>query len=204
MLKSSTRAALLGTTALVVSASGAQAIDYIVNATETSTFILGLGTSDTLTINGSGEINSVSPGVAVIDLADSITIENTGAGGPEIDADAVGIEIQGAGSDLTGGITVASGAIITAVTTPTGSSGTGILVHSSADISGGINNSGAIIGYSFGVGVADTASISGGVINTGFIYGNAMAIAIGDNPTKSATMGAITRAKLVWCFLKKH
>ena len=195
MLKSSTRAALLGTTALVVSASGAQAIDYIVNATETSTFILGLGTADSLTINGSGEINSVSPGVAVIDLADSITIESTGVTA-EIDADAVGIDIQGIGADLTGGITVASGAIINAVTTPTGTNGTGILVRSSADISGGINNSGAITGYDNGVSVGINASISGGIANTGTIFGNDVAIVVGSSTTDSSTMGAITNSGL--------
>jgi len=193
MLKSSTRAALLGTTALVVSASGAQAIDYVVNATETSTFVLGLGTSDTLTINGSGEINSVSPGVAVIDLADSITISDTGAGGSEIDADAVGIDVQGIGSDLTGGITIASGAVVTATTTG-GTAGTGILVRTGADVSGGINNSGAITGYDMGVGVRGSASISGGIANTGTIFGRAAAIIVGSSTTDSSTMGAINNS----------
>ncbi|MBV1933951.1 MAG: hypothetical protein KUG59_04630, partial [Parvibaculaceae bacterium] len=192
LIRATTRAALLGTTALVASASGAQAIDYIVNAEETSTFILGLGSADTLTINDAGEINSVSPGVAVIDLADSITITDTTGVGAEIDADAVGIEIEGATTDLTGGISIAAGAIVTATTTGAGTAGTGILVQTGADISGGIDNSGAITGYEVGIAVEDSASISGGLVNSGSIYGSAIAISLGDSPTASSTMGAIT------------
>lgn len=189
ILKSSTRAALFGTTALVASASGAQAVDYIVNTAETSTFILGLGTADTLTINGSGEITTVSPGVAVIDLADSITIESTGVTA-EIDADAVGIEVQGVGADLTGGISIASGAIVTA--TNTGSTaGTGILVHTGADISGGVNNSGAITGYDYGILVDSSASISGGLTNSGTVFGEQTAVLISNGATSSQTLGGI-------------
>ncbi len=194
VLKTTTRAALFGTTALVASASGAQAIDYIVNATETSTFILGLGTSDSLAITGSGEITSVSPGVAVIDLADSITVESTGVTA-EIDADAVGIEVQGITADLTGGISIASGAIVTATTNGGGSNdGTGILVRTGADISGGVNNSGAITGYDYGIKIENSASISGSLVNSGSIYGSAAAIGVGDSPAASATMGAITNS----------
>ncbi|MDF1687906.1 MAG: hypothetical protein P1U50_14045, partial [Parvibaculaceae bacterium] len=168
ILKSSTRAALLGSTALVASASGAHAIDYIVNTAETSTFVLGSGTADSLTINGVGEINDVSPGVAVIDLADSITVTDTVVG-PEIDGDGVGIEVQGLTADLTGGISIALDAMV-AGTNLGSTAGTGILVHTGADISGGVNNSGAITGSDYGINIDSSGSISGGLDNSGTVF----------------------------------
>ncbi|MFT6509230.1 MAG: hypothetical protein ACJAVO_001361 [Parvibaculaceae bacterium] len=197
MLKSSTRAALFGSTALVASVSGAHAIDYIVNAEETSTFTLGLGPADSLTLNGVGEINSVSPGVAVIDLADSITVEDTvvGPGAIEIDADGVGIEVQGLTADLTGGISIAADAMV-AATNLGGNEGTGILVHSGGDISGGVNNSGAITGFDYGIVMASGGSISGGLNNTasGTIYGEETAVLLTAGGTTSQTLGGITNA----------
>ena len=184
ILKTTTRAALLSTTALVAvssaglmaSATSAYAADIMVSATENSTQILSTG--DNLTINGSGEITAANPGIAVVDLADFIDIQSTGVTA-EIDATGVGIQILGTASDLTGGITIASGAIITATTIGGGSDdGTGIAVQSSADISGGVNNSGTITGYDYGIRIDSNASISGGLTNSGKIFGNSAAIVV--------------------------
>ena len=178
---------LLGTTALVASATGA----YAVSGTTTTTVDLGFSSTDTLIIDFSGEINSISPGVRVFDIADSITITNTGAAGPEIDADGVGIEVVNAAGDLTGGISIAGSAVVTAENIA-GNAGVGILVHLGADISGGITNAGALTGYEAGIGISDNSGISGALTNSGSIYGGQVAIGLGSGPSGSSTMGAIT------------
>lgn len=188
-LRAATRVALLSTTALVALPSAAFAVDYVIDDPTTSTVILGLGTADTLLLTTDtgedpdtiGTITSVSPGVAVIDVADSITVD---AGSLILGVD-VGIEIEGSGSDLTGGIendgTIAAGS----------SSGIGyaIEVEEGADISGGISNTGLILGEDTAIvlsgtflpgtstssgttgGVYSGGSISGGIINSGTIVG---------------------------------
>ena len=188
-LRAATRVALLSTTALVALPSAAFSIDYVIDDPTTSTVVLGLGPADTLLLTTDtgeepdtvGSITSVSPGVAVIDVADSITVDL----GSVIAAIDVGIEIEGSGTDLTGGIM--NDGLITAGS----SSGIGyaIEIEEGADISGGITNTGLILGEDTAIvlsgtflpGVSTTSgtsggaysggSISGGIINTGTIVG---------------------------------
>ena len=186
LIRATTRAALLSTTALVATASGAHAFNYTVSGSQNSTFDLGAG--DSVIIDATGEIVNVSPGVTVGGASGSITVESGG----DITSVDVGIELQGLASDLTGGIIVESTATITGVTTGAGILGTGILVHTGADISGGLDNSGTISGGANGILVTDGANLSGASVNSGSIYGAAAAIAIGDNATEANTMGALT------------
>ncbi len=187
--RAATRVALLSTTALVALPSAAFAVNYVIDDPTTSTVILGLGTADTLLLTTDtgedpdtvGTITSVSPGVAVIDVADSITVDF----GSVIAGVDVGIEIEGSEADLTGGIM--NDGLITAGS----SSGIGyaIEIEEGADISGGITNTGLILGEDTAIvlsgtflpGVSTTSgtsggaysggSISGGIINTGTIVG---------------------------------
>ena len=186
LIRAATRAALLGTTALVATASGAQAFTQTLSVSQNTTFDLDAG--DSLIIDSTGEIVNVSPGVTVGGASGSITIESGG----DITSVNLGIELQGIASDLAGGIIVESTATVTGVTTGAGTLGTGILVHSGADISGGLDNSGTISGGAIGVLVTDGADLSGTSTNSGTIFGADTAIAIGDGATETNTMGALT------------
>ena len=175
------RTALLSTTAIVAvsavammaSSTGAYATDHIVNTAETSTIGLGAGFEDSLSITGSGEIHSVNTGVIVNALADFITIGSTGVSA-EIDVEDIGIVVIGGTANLTGGISIASGAIVRAENLA-GTQGTGIFVFSDADISGGITNAGIIEGQTNAISLAGSGSIAGGISNSvgGLIQGDA-------------------------------
>ncbi|MBV1887631.1 MAG: hypothetical protein KUG61_11155, partial [Parvibaculaceae bacterium] len=193
LIRATTRAALLSTTALVATASGAHAFTYTVSGSQNSTFDLDAG--DSLIIDATGEIINVGPGVTVGGTSGSITVETGG----DITSVDVGIELQGLTADLTGGIIVESTATVTGFTTSLGALGTGILVHTGADISGGLDNSGTISGGANGVLVTDGASLSGASANSGTIYGAAAAIAIGDGAltTEANTMGALTNTGVI-------
>ena len=191
-LRTATRVALLSTTALVALPTMAFAVDRIIDDPLTETVYLGAGTNDSLLLksdNGSeaiGSISSTSPGVAVIDVANSITINS----GSYIADTEIGIEIEGVGADLTGGIL--NDGVISGVDEDTDldlTSGYGIRVKTGADISGGVENNGELVGENAAIVLSGTfvlgvstpegtsggyysgGSISGGIVNTGYIAG---------------------------------
>ncbi|MDF1687907.1 MAG: autotransporter domain-containing protein [Parvibaculaceae bacterium] len=188
-LRTATRVALLSTTALVALPSASFAVDYVIDDATEDTVILGLGTADSLlltTDEDPGSISSVSPGVAVIDIADSITVHMDSY----IDGLEIGIEVEGENTDLTGGIhnegIIAGG---TGELDPELDAGFGLRVSTGADISGGVENSGLVTGDIAGIGISGTfvtgnttaegttggyysgGAISGGIENSGLIAG---------------------------------
>lgn len=191
-LRTATRVALLSTSALVALPTMAFAIDRVIDDPLEETVVLGVGTGDSLLLTSHsdpdtiGSISSVSPGVAVVDISDNITIETESF----IDGLKIGIDVEGDGTDLTGGI-INNGRITGGDEGDPSELDTGfaIRVKTGADISGGIENNQLIVGDQAGIvlsgsfipgsstgegtsgGYYSGGSISGGIVNSGGIIG---------------------------------
>lgn len=144
---------------LVMPASPAMATDFTVTGPTPVTSTVSLGFNDTLTVTNSGTISSTDPAVAVTSNVAAGSVTNSGL----IDGGFTGIDVEGANSDISGGI-------INTVDGTISGAFEGLRIDNSADISGLVDNSGLISGNT-GIRVNNSSDITGGVTNSGTIDG---------------------------------
>lgn len=204
-----TRAALLGTTALVAAgqSSGLRA-DVTIAANTTNTVSPGAA-GDNVTITNTGSVTGTFVGIQVLNPTDAGTILNQGT----ITVSSVGIQVTASGgvsggitnegaitgafdgiqvfglSSVGGGITNQSGGLIG------GASNAGINISGTSTVLGGVTNAGSILSVQDGIFVSGTGtSVSGGISNSGAISANRSGIVLQSTATLS---GSITNDGLI-------
>jgi len=205
-----TRAALLGTTALVAAGQSSSVRADVTIAANTTNTVSPLVAGDNVTITNTGSVTGTNVGIQVnspisagiVQNSGAVTVSMTGilfngAGSATsigntglIDGGGIGININ-SGSTISGGITngttLGAGTII--------GSSTGILVRTS-DVNGGITNQGSITGGVQGL-VVDNAAINNGINNSGTLQGTgATGIGVAIGNTSSVT-GGLTNSGLI-------
>jgi len=205
-----TRAALLGTTALVAAGhnTGARA-DVTITANTTNT-VSPLVSGDNITITNSGSVTGTFVGIQVLNPTNAGTILNQGT----ITVSSVGIQVTATGgvsggltnegsidgafdgiqvfglSSVGGGITNQSGGLIS------GASNAGINIGGTSTVLGGITNQGSIAGGSQGI-LVDNAAVNNGISNSGTIQGTgATGIGVTIGSTSTLT-GGLTNSGLI-------
>ena len=184
-----TRAALLGTTALVAAGQTTGVRADVTIAANTTNTVGPLAPGDNVTITNSGSVTGTFVGIAVTGATSSGTLTNNGSinvtnRGIVVTSAGVSGAIRNAGNITAGttGIRIATSASVSGGITNTGSgvidAARGIELSSQAFVTGGIENAGTMSVGLTGIRINSSSTLAGGISNSGSIGGGQLGIIV--------------------------